>query len=1158
MALPKGFRNNIKLTSPKIGVPRRQELLDNIADDGTFLPRGVHYKDIDETFIEFVNKELHIEIDGNQVPVIFLTLQRYSEFTKTWQFTDEYKNIKIPFITIVRKPDVQVGTNYNGLYNIPGRPTFTYYKVPTNDGTRVGVDVYKIPQPTSVDITYEVRLFTNKMSDLNLLNEKVQKKFQSRQAYIWPKGHPMPVMLESIGDESNIDDFENRRFYVQPFEMLLAGYILDEDDFEIMPTINRAMVMSEIEVGDGTSTPITDGRNCSGPIVAAQGSVIVKNTNNTVLSVVTCGENYVVGNSLIFNSGNTYSQILPATTNLQLPNVTNYDSDGSAVLTPAMVGFTATTCQPVTIINSGSTYSASTPSGSMFQLPNINVYGNSQLLYSQPSVEDVNIGITNGFNSVGSVSGTSYYISASTINNSGNTFSISVPAESGYTLPNVTNYDSDGSAVLTPAMVGFTATTCQPVTIINSGSTYSASTSAGSTFQLPNITISNTTGTTITTIPSVENYIIPDVNWTDSDGTNYSTPYGEPISATTCDSLTVSATSSSSTVVFGDTVSFSAISESILTSVDWYVDGIYVGSGINFNWASEYLYGLFDVECVASNGSSEVVSTFQLNIIVRPYERPSDWLDIDSLVSPGDEKIVGLFAVFDSDSNVVAFRCQGNYQVDWGDGTVTTHASNTNAEHSYTYSSISSSTYSTRGYRQVIITITPQAGQTLTRFDVTPYRHSSRTWLYLEQWLDVKLSVPNLSFHQFNGGTNKFFGMLEKYVMIATGLTSYLSLMSGNRSLRHLEVPPITGSYGSILINCGNIEYFNHDFSNATTLSNAFQGSGLRYLEANVPNAVVASAFYQAYSLMNVNITNIIGSCDNMFNQCYSLRKANLTGTPTSCVSMFYNCLSLELPPNNLTCTSILSALQMFAGCASLKENLVGTFSVCAQMSSMYSGCRNLVEVYMFDMGACTLTSGMFQNCSGLRVVPTLDTSNVTNNTFMFENCYSLVSVGNLDFSSVTRWGQPNSGTFTSCYSLTELPTLDFAGTSTDTYGNYRTFQNMYSLRRLDMINTGAVTGWQEFVRSCSALAEIGPCSMSSGTNFSAAFSGCYNLRRMQGTGIKVSVSFNQCALDATAIDEIFTNLAIVVGQTITVSQNPGSSTCNTAIATGKGWTVII
>ena len=54
----------------------------------------------------------------------------------------------------------------------------------------------------------------------------------------------MPVHLENVGDESNIDDFENRRFYVQPFEMALYGYILDEDDFEVVPTVNRAFVNS--------------------------------------------------------------------------------------------------------------------------------------------------------------------------------------------------------------------------------------------------------------------------------------------------------------------------------------------------------------------------------------------------------------------------------------------------------------------------------------------------------------------------------------------------------------------------------------------------------------------------------------------------------------------------------------------------------------------------------------------------------------------------------------------------------------------------------------------------------------------------------------------------------------------------------------------------
>lgn len=626
-------------------------------------------------------------------------------------------------------------------------------------------------------------------------------------------------------------------------------------------------------------------------------------------------------------------------------------------------------------------------------------------------------------------------------------------------------------------------------------------------------------------------------------------------------SFTITPIVSDSTPVYGDTITFSVTSPTVtLTDATWYVDGIQVATGTSTTWKSDYLYGPLTVTCVATDGTGYGEDMVAIDVKVRPYDRPSDWLDIDSLVSVGDQKIVGLFAVFQENSNVVAFRCQGAYQVDWGDGTITTHASNTTAQYSYTYSSISPSTDCVRGYRQVIITITPQAGQNLTLFNCSLYRYSTRTWNYVEQWLDVKMSAPNLTSFSFNGGSSKYLFMLEKFVYVGTtSLTSLQAFMYANRSLRHFEVPSITGSYQTIINFCTNLEYFDHDFSGATSFVNAFAGSGLRYLSGNFSSATsLSTAFQTAQSLMNVNITNIPGvTCDNMFYQCYSIRKANLTGTPTSALRMFYYCRSLETPPDGLTCSSITNAGEMFIQCSALKRNLAAAFSSCTNMSSMYYFCANLVEIDMFDMSACQNAFGMFALCTGLRVVPTLDTSNVTNNAQMFDSCYSLVSVGNLDFSSVTRWGQPNTGAFTSCYSLTELPTLDFAGTSTDTYGNYRTFINMYSLRRLDMTNTGAVTGWQEFVRSCYSLAEIGPCDMSSGTNFSAAFSGCYNLRRMQGTSIKVTVSFQQCALDATAIDEIFTNLAVVVGQTITVSQNPGSSTCNTAIATGKGWTVV-
>jgi len=250
-AFPKGFRKNIKIINDKVGVARRQEILDDIDKNGTYLPRGVMYEDMDKSFIEFVEKDLEIVIDGEKVPVIFLTLQRWSEFSKTWQHADKYKDIKMPFITIVRQPNPQVGKNQAGLFNIPGRRTYTYMKVPTFDGGRRGVDLYKIPQPTSVDITYEVRLFCNRMRDLNRINVKIQHTFNAIQYYIKVNGHPMPLLLENIGDESNIDDFENRRFYVQPFEIRLQGYVLDEDKFEVIPAINRALVMSEI-----TDTPI--------------------------------------------------------------------------------------------------------------------------------------------------------------------------------------------------------------------------------------------------------------------------------------------------------------------------------------------------------------------------------------------------------------------------------------------------------------------------------------------------------------------------------------------------------------------------------------------------------------------------------------------------------------------------------------------------------------------------------------------------------------------------------------------------------------------------------------------------------------------------------------------------------------------------------------
>jgi hypothetical protein len=246
MGLPKGYRKNLKITQSSIGVERRQELLDDISKNGTYLPKGVLHEDMDKSFVEFIEDGIGLSLAGEKVPVIFLTIQRWAEFAKTWQYSDEYKNIKMPFITVVRKPDAQVGTNQAGYFNIPGKPTYTYMKVPTWDGNRKGMDVYKIPQPVPIDLVYEVRLFCNRMRDLNKLNRKIIQTFSPLEHYIKVNGHPMPILLESIGDESVINNLDERKYYVQMFNMKLMGYLLDEEEFEVTPAISRAVAVIEL------------------------------------------------------------------------------------------------------------------------------------------------------------------------------------------------------------------------------------------------------------------------------------------------------------------------------------------------------------------------------------------------------------------------------------------------------------------------------------------------------------------------------------------------------------------------------------------------------------------------------------------------------------------------------------------------------------------------------------------------------------------------------------------------------------------------------------------------------------------------------------------------------------------------------------------------
>jgi len=252
MGLPK--KNNINVyrqvgTEPSSEelVPRRQELLDRITKSDTYLPDEILHDDLDMGMLEFVKSNLKVISDGTQIPIIpkILTIQRWGEITNTWTFSDEDGNMKVPFIGVIRKPDVQPGTNPNIQRTIPDRRQIYYATVKTWNGNMAGADVYKMPQPVAIDIGFEVIIVCQKFRDLNKFNKIVLQRFSSRQSYTTVKGHYIPIILDRISDNSPIDSLENRRFYLQTYEFTMLGFLIDSEEFEVKPAIARAMLMYE-------------------------------------------------------------------------------------------------------------------------------------------------------------------------------------------------------------------------------------------------------------------------------------------------------------------------------------------------------------------------------------------------------------------------------------------------------------------------------------------------------------------------------------------------------------------------------------------------------------------------------------------------------------------------------------------------------------------------------------------------------------------------------------------------------------------------------------------------------------------------------------------------------------------------------------------------
>jgi hypothetical protein len=249
MALPKKVKLTLDTNPPKVGtdylhygMDRIEELMRETDTKTKYLPRTILLEDLDQALFDYVNRDgMKLNIDGRSVPTFYLDNDRWGEFSKTWKFMDNDKNVPTPYIT-VRRIDKQAGTRLGTKYRVPQPRKFRYMNVPILDEGQIIYLQFRMPEPTNVDMIYEVALFTKFRVDVNQYDEQVLKNFASRQEYIAIKGNPLPLLFEGFAEANPIENIEGDRFFVSKYALKILGFIQDEKEFEIVKTIRRPRI----------------------------------------------------------------------------------------------------------------------------------------------------------------------------------------------------------------------------------------------------------------------------------------------------------------------------------------------------------------------------------------------------------------------------------------------------------------------------------------------------------------------------------------------------------------------------------------------------------------------------------------------------------------------------------------------------------------------------------------------------------------------------------------------------------------------------------------------------------------------------------------------------------------------------------------------------
>ena len=264
-------------------MPKRTELNQNLKAMYGFNPSTL--EDVDTAFFNFLNDDLNIFCDTNEgfhkVPVIFASPERSFQIKDNPELRPNGRTLEYPMISIVRGTVVNNPQN-KGKYGVYIPPYYGFYKkggsIPiarrvnqektreranllakkrfnqTNfpfDNDKIVYDTLYVPQPTYVEVSYEVKLIAEYQSQMNQMMEAFMGNLSTPVAFnIKHNGHT----YEAFGDETFSNEGNSgglgleERIFKSSTNITVLGYIIGANKNDKVPTVTIRESAAEVSI----------------------------------------------------------------------------------------------------------------------------------------------------------------------------------------------------------------------------------------------------------------------------------------------------------------------------------------------------------------------------------------------------------------------------------------------------------------------------------------------------------------------------------------------------------------------------------------------------------------------------------------------------------------------------------------------------------------------------------------------------------------------------------------------------------------------------------------------------------------------------------------------------------------------------------------------